>query len=162
MRASVGEVLNLIMAAGFAGAIVSSWEWPKHSRFFVLAIAIPGLLLTVILFVRERWWSGSERRSASPAYADTPLDADVPAGIIHRRMLNVFGWIFFLFGLIWLAGFEIAVPIFTFVYLKFQARESFWVSGLLCGAMIVLIVGVFDLILHVPWPKGALQGWLGL
>ena len=39
-------------------------------------------------------------------------------------------------------------------------------DGLLSGSvavlMVALIVGVFNLILHVFWPQGMLQGWLGL
>lgn len=162
MKPSVGQGLNLFMAALFVSAILSASEWPQHSRAFVMAIAFPGLLLTLVLFVRQRWWSGTEATAASPGLGDTPLDGDVSPEVARRRMVNVFAWIFALFGLIWLVGFEIAVPLFTFVYLRFQARESLLVSGAAAGLMVALIVGVFNLILHVLWPQGMLQGWLGL
>ena len=162
MKPSVGQGLNLFMAGLFVAAILSAAEWPVHSRAFVMAIAFPGLLLTVVLFVRQRWRPGTAATAASPGLGDTPLDADVPPAVARRRMVNVFGWIFALFGLIWLVGFEIAVPLFTLGYLKFQARESLLVSGLVAVLMVALIVGVFNWILHVLWPQGMLQGWLGL
>jgi len=158
----VSVVMNFIMALGFVSAIFSASEWPIHSRAFVLAIAIPGLVLTIVLFIRETLRARSTDGPATPSYADTPLDSDVPVAIMRRRMLNVFAWIFGLFGLIWMVGFEIAVPLFTFSYLRFQARESLLMSALLAGLMIALIVGVFNLILYVLWPKGMLQTWLGL
>ena len=86
----------------------------------------------------------------------------MPPAVVRRRMVNVFAWIFALFALVWLVGFEIAVPLFTFVYLRFQARESLVVSSLAAVLMVALIVGVFNWILHVLWPKGMLQVWLGL
>ena len=162
MKPSVGQGLNLFMAALFVAAILSATEWPVHSRAFVMAIALPGLLLTVVLFVRQRWWPGTEAAAASPGLGDTPLDADLPPVLARRRMVNIFGWIFALFGLIWLVGFEIAVPFFTFGYLRFQAREGLLVSGSAAVVMVALIVGVFNWILHVLWPQGMLQGWLGL
>jgi hypothetical protein len=80
---------------------------------------------------------------------------------MRRRTLNIFGWIFSLFLLIWLLNFKIAVPLFVFFYLKFQARESLLISLVLASVMAALVIGVFGFILHVPWPKGAIQGWLG-
>lgn len=162
MQVSVSVAMNVVMALVFVGAIFSALEWPIHSRAFVLAIAIPGLILTIIHFIRESWRRRSADGPATPSYADTPLDADVPPEIMRKRMVNVFAWIFGLFGLIWMVGFEIAVPLFTFSYLKFQARESLLLSGVIGGFMIVLVIGVFNLILHVLWPKGMLQTWLGL
>lgn len=162
MKPSVGQGLNLFMAALFVSAILSAAEWPVHSRSFVMAIAFPGLLLTIVLFVRQLWRPGTGATAASPGLGDTPLDADVPPAVVRRRMVNVFAWIFALFALVWLVGFEIAVPLFTFVYLRFQARESLVVSSLAAVLMVALIVGVFNWILHVLWPKGMLQVWLGL
>ncbi|MCY4441837.1 MAG: hypothetical protein OXE53_16725 [Deltaproteobacteria bacterium] len=162
MKLGIGDGLSLFMAGLFVCAILSAAEWPVHSRAFVLAMAVPGLALTVVLFVRQRWWQRTAAVDSSPGLGDTPMDADVPPAVARRRMINVFAWIFVLFGLIWLVGFEIAVPLFTFVYLRFQARESLLLSGSVAGVMVALIVGVFNLILHVLWPKGMLQGWLGL
>ena len=161
MKGGISQGLNLCMAGLFISAILSAMQWPVHSRAFVMAIAFPGLLLTVVLFVRQRWRRGTDA-ATSPGLGDTPLDADVPPAVARRRMVNVFAWIFALFALVWLVGFEIAVPLFTFVYLRFQARESLLVSSVAAFLMVALIVGVFNWILHVLWPKGMLQGWLGL
>ena len=160
MKSGISQGLSVFMAGLFVCAILSAAEWPVHSRAFVMAIAFPGLVLTVVLFVRQRWWRSID--ADLPSLGDTPLDADVPPAVARRRMVNVFAWIFALFGMIWLVGFEIAVPLFTFAYLKLQARESLLVSALVALLLVALIVGVFDLILSVLWPKGMLQGWLGL
>ncbi len=151
----------MFMVAVFVFAIVSSQDWPGGSRLFTLAIAIPGLFLTLLHLVREAVRKPMPSDVSYLSYSDTPIDRSISKPVMRSRTLNIFSWIFGLFILIWLVNFKIAVPLFTFFYIKFQARENLLISFLLTGIMIALIIGVFDLILHVPWPKGVIQSWIG-
>lgn len=154
-------LLTMFMVAVFVFAIVSSQDWPGGSRLFTLAIAIPGLFLTLLHLVREAVRKPMPSDVSYLSYSDTPIDRSISKPVMRSRTLNIFSWIFGLFILIWLVNFKIAVPLFTFFYIKFQARENLLISFLLTGIMIALIIGVFDLILHVPWPKGVIQSWIG-
>ena len=73
--------------------------------------------------------------------------------IVIRRAVTTFLWIFGLFTAIGLFGFVLAVPLFVLLYLKFQAGERLWLSIKCAAAMAVLLIGVFDLVLNVPWPE---------
>ena len=81
------------------------------------------------------------------------MDRSVPMAIVIRRAVNTFLWIVGLFLAIGLFGFVVAVPMFVLLYLKLQGGEKLGLS-LKCGAaMALLLIGVFHLVLNVPWPE---------
>jgi len=159
VKLRTGHALTILAGALFAFAIASSQDWPLGTRLFAQSIAVPGLILSVLNFTQEmlRFASG-EPLSAS---FDVPMEKTIPAPVLRYRTLNVFGWILGLFLMIWLINFKFSIPLFTFLYLKFEARERFLSSFLLAGLMIALIIGIFDFVVHVPWPKGLVERWLG-
>jgi hypothetical protein len=55
-----------------------------------------------------------------------------------------------------LLGFSISVPLFVFLYLKLQGKESWILSVVLAAVAWVFVYGLFDQLLHLPFP----QGWL--
>ena len=63
---------------------------------------------------------------------------------------------------IWLLGFNSAVPIATFLYLKIGAHENWLISGLLAVILWVFFFGLFDNFLHLPFPEGLLVEQLGI
>jgi hypothetical protein len=62
------------------------------------------------------------------------------------------------FVAIWLLGFNIAGPLCTFVQLKFGGREKWFIVLIFSAISWLLIYGLFDRILHVPFPTGKLLG----
>jgi len=161
MKFRTDHALTILVGAVFVFAIVWSQDWPGQSRLFTRAIAIPGLLLALFHLVHETIRTPKPSDITFLSYSDIPADRTIPRQVMRRRTLNIFGWIFSLFLLIWLVNFKIAVPLFVFLYLKFQARESLIISFMLAAVMVILIVGVFGFILHVPWPDGVIQDWFG-
>jgi hypothetical protein len=65
-------------------------------------------------------------------------------------------------ALIVLLGFPIAVAVFMLVYLKVQAKEGWLFSIVLTAAVWGAFYGLFDMMLHLPFPAGWLLEWLGL
>ena len=61
-----------------------------------------------------------------------------------------------------LAGFPIAVALVVFLYLKLQGRERWGVSIAFTLAVSAAFYAVFDRLLHLPFPAGLIQGWIGL
>lgn len=70
---------------------------------------------------------------------------------------EVWGWILGFYAAIRIIGFPTAVPLFVFSYAKAYGA-SWFLAGLLAASSWALIYGVFEHILHVPWPEPFLGG----
>ena len=60
------------------------------------------------------------------------------------------------FAAIVLLGLLAAVPLFLFLYLKVQAREGWAMSIGLTAGVFAAFYGLFDALLHLPFPAGVL------
>lgn len=154
-RLNFASLFTLLFFLIFAFGVFTAREWQIQARLFPWAVGIPALVLCVIqlfsdLFIR-RETSGSDE---AIGFMDLPVDRSVPLSIVFSRAVNTFGWVIGLFVTIWLIGFVISVPLFVFLYLVLQAREKLWVGFVYSVVMLAFIIGVFHLILSVPWPEG--------
>jgi hypothetical protein len=93
---------------------------------------------------------------------DFQLSAGVAPALARRRTAAAMGWLAGFLAAIVLLGFPLAVPLFMLLYLKLQGREGWAVSIALTAAVWALFYGLFDKLLHLPFPAGLLQQWLGL
>jgi hypothetical protein len=93
---------------------------------------------------------------------DFQFSQDVPEREALKRSAAGAGWILGFFAAIVLLGFPIAVPLFVFLYLKLQGRESWLFSAVFAGAVWLFFYGLFDQLLHLPFPSGWLLDWSGL
>ncbi len=154
-RASL--ILAIAIAALAGWGIFSALAWPLKAKLFPLVIGIPlfCLALAEILWVTL----GSSRGAAA---ADFKLTQDHPPEVVRRRTLIAVAWIIGFFALILLLGFLIAVPLLVFAYLRIEGKES-WIF---CAAFTLVLwagfYGLFDQLLHLPFPAGWLLEWLGL
>jgi uncharacterized membrane protein YjjB (DUF3815 family) len=71
-------------------------------------------------------------------------------------------WTLGFFFAIWLLGFTVAVPVASFLYFRFAGGEKWSISILLSLMAWVVFYGLFDYLLHLPFPEGALFVWLNL
>jgi len=135
---------------------VTRTEWDDHEwKAKAWVIGIPTLLLCGVqlgleLFRRDRPGNSDDARGMM----DLPVDRSVPVAVVIQRAANTFSWILGLFASISLVGFIISVPLFVLFYLGIQAKESWWVAFLYAGVMLLFLIGVFHLVLHIPWPEG--------
>ncbi len=150
-----GAFFTLFVLAVFAVGVFSAAEWQIQARMFPWVIGIPGLALCVMQLFADFFKRKDEDQSLRGAM-DLPVDRSVPVAVVVKRAVNAFGWVLGLFTAIWIVGFVVAVPLFIFVYLTWQAREKLWLAVTYSLGMLALIVGVFHLILNVPWPEGVL------
>jgi len=136
--------------------IVSAWSWPMKAALFPLVISIPLFLLAAA----EVLWVllGSEMQSAA---SDFKLSDHVPQGVALRRTLLAVGWILGFFAGILLLGFLVAVPVFVFLYLRLQGRQGWVFSAVFTLVVYAFFYGLFDLLLHLPFPAGWLFAWPG-
>jgi len=144
---------GLIMIVSGYGVIAAT-AWPWKAALFPLVIGVPLFALAAA----EALWTllGAEPTS------DEARDFQLSRGEdTLRRTLAAAGWICAFFAAIVLLGFPIAVPLFVFLYLKLQGREGWGISIAMTLGTWAVFYGLFDLLLHLPFPEGWLVAWLG-
>ena len=126
----------------------------ERARLFPLIIGIPGLILASMAFGKELF------TSTRAVTIESDGDEMEPA-VARQRMIAIICWIIGFFGFIWLVGFVVASVVATFAYLKFGSNERWPISFALTGLAWLFFYGLFDYMLHLPFPDGELFIWLG-
>jgi putative tricarboxylic transport membrane protein len=154
-KASLALSVAVMILAGWG--IASAWSWPAKAALFPLVISIPLFLLGAA----EVLWVlfGSAPQAAA---SDFKLAEHLPKDVALRRTAFAVGWIIAFLAAIVLFGFGIAVPLFVFVYLKVQGKAGWIFSAVFTAAVWGFFYGLFDLLLHLPFPDGWIQSSLGL
>ena len=141
-KASLALAIGIMLAAGYAVFAAKGWQW--KAALFPLAIGIPLFFLAAI----ELAW--------------TLAGKEVPEEPAQKSSALPWAWMIAFLALIVLLGFPIAVALFVLVYLKVQGKEGWVFSIVLTAAVWGVFYGLFDLMLHLPFPAGWLLEWLGL
>ena len=154
-RFDFGSLFTLLFFVIFALGVFTARDWQIQARLFPWVVGFPILALCTYqlfkdLFVRQE----ASDEAEALGFMDLPVDRSVPVSVVIQRALNIFGWVLGLFAAIFLFGFVVSVPLFVFVYLTLQAREKLWIATVYAVGMIVFIIGVFHMILSIPWPEG--------
>jgi TctA family transporter len=148
-----GAILTLLFLAIFSFGVLGAAEWEIQARLFPWVIGIPAVVLCLGQLAGDFVGRKKSGEDDTRGMMDLPVDRSVPMAIVVRRAVNTFLWIVGLFLAIGLFGFVVAVPMFVLLYLKLQGGEKLGLS-LKCGAaMALLLIGVFHLVLNVPWPE---------
>ena len=157
MRVKPSLLLSLFIMGLSAWAIFAAMAWPWKAALFPLVIGIPVFCLAGAEFVLALFRSGAEGQAM-----DFQLSEHLPKEVVVRRTLAIFSWILGFFFAILLLGFPIAIPLFVFLYLKFQGREGWLLSLLLTLMAWGFFYGLFERLLHLPFPAGWIQAWMGV
>ena len=152
-RASLALALGVMAVSGYA--VIAAWFWPWKAALFPLAIGIP----LFVLSAAEAAWVlfGKTERSE---VQDFQLTRDVAEREVVRRSATTAAWIVGFFAAIVLFGFPVAVPLFVFLYLKQQADEGWIFSAVFTAAVWAFFYGLFDRLLHLPFPAGWAFTWI--
>jgi hypothetical protein len=147
---------SLILSVGVmlmaAYGVYAATAWPWKAALFPLAIGIPLFCLAAV----EALWAFF---GSSDSQEGTMAPQITPPG---RATWIAAAWMLIFFAAVVLLGFEIAVPLFVFVYLKFQGGEGWTLSIVITAIVAAVFYGLFDTLLHLPFPPGLLLDWLGL
>src|SRR5262245_37046029 len=142
-----------MVLAGYGVVVAIAWPW--KAALFPLVIGIPLFCLAAAEALWTLVGSAPEQGGEAKDF-QLSIGQDTP-----RRTLLAAGWILAFFAAIVLLGFPIAVPLFVFLYLRLQGREGWRVSIVMTAAVWGVFYGLFDLMLHLPFPAGWLFAWLG-
>ena len=164
-RADVPITLGFL-AAG-AWVVFQALDWPFRTSLFPL---MTGSLLVGLSLLKLGWSVGRVR--ASVPVEDQGASADLQAGphadlpellttASRGEWTAAVGWMAGFFLMLWLLGALVTVPLFAVAYLLIVARQSPLLAG--CYALVswMFVYGLFDRVLHIPLPAGALLTRLG-
>lgn len=149
-QASIGLSLVVMLVAGYAVYAATAWPW--KAALFPLAIGVPLFCLAATEFL----WSLFGDAGTEAVEGDPELEGAT------RRILVATGWMVGFLAAIVLLGFPIAVPLFLLLYLRLQGGER-WITSVVITAIVwAVFYGLFDALLHLPFPAGWLLGWPGM
>lgn len=168
-------LFSVLMFSIFAGMVLvaSGYAWPAN--FLPYVIGIPGMALTLMQIVIDirsfhRVQGKVDPRTDFEKYMDEiakhtggrQLDLDIAKERIerivedpsiearsrNRREIVLFGYFFFLLGLVLLFGFWIGTPIFLFLFLRYYAKESLKLSLLVTAGVWGTMYGILVITLE--------------
>ncbi len=151
--------LFFVLLSALAIYIAKDWQVEEVARFPLVAAILLFIFsladLLVILFMPEK------KRETAIDFQPTAGE-EVEPSVAFKRTLGIFGWILSLGFLILFLSFNIALPLFVFLYVKVVGRYG-WFFSLLMGAIAwVFFYGLFDRMLHLPFPNGLILDWVGI
>jgi uncharacterized membrane protein len=147
----------LILVSGYA--IFAASQWSFKTGFFPLAVAIPLLGLALLHFYLELF--GAPERNKGPA-VEAEFSNEVPPEVARRRVITMFSLMAAFILAVYLVGFPLTVPLFVFLFLKFQSEVSWTKSIALTGITWMLFYGLFQWLVRIQFEAGAIQSWVGM
>jgi sterol desaturase/sphingolipid hydroxylase (fatty acid hydroxylase superfamily) len=131
----------------------------ERAALFPMVLGIPCLALALLVFGQELF---HVLRHPSSAADSGETAFSLKPAVVRNRAFGIISWILGFFLAIWLLGFPVAVPIACFLYFWLAGGEKWSTSiplSLLAGG---IFYGLFDYLLHLPFPEGTLLAWLNL
>ena len=160
MKLRPQAVLSIVIAVFFIVFAYQAKDWKLQARLYPWAIGLPMLILAVIQVVLDLKGIGA-KQTASDAPVDVQLAERTDPLLARRRTSNIFSWVSGYLIAVWRLGFSSCVPLIVFLYLKFQSRESWPLTIALTAVAWLVFYGLFDRLLHLPFPDGEIFVWLG-
>jgi hypothetical protein len=158
MRVKGRAIMSLCVAIVAVIVVLMSLKWPFKTALFPIIIGIPVALMAGGEFLM----SLRGQKKAERGGVDFKLSEDVDPQVALQRTVRTFAWIVGFFLLIVFFGFPIAIPLFLFLNLKFQARESWGLTLVLTVLTSVFFYGLFVRLLDIPFYEGWVLRTLGL
>jgi hypothetical protein len=133
-------------------ALFVAKDWPIRASIVILLLGSIGVVLVLVQLVLDlKALRGEGPQPERPTYEVTALEHQGRWG-----SLEIWAWLWGLFAAIHLIGFPIALPLFVFLYAKIYGAR--WATAcILTAGTWGFLYGVFEQVLHVPWPKALLQ-----
>jgi hypothetical protein len=157
LKLSWATLFNLLIIVTLVWALWESRRFNFRAGLFPWAIGFPLLGLVIVQLIKEL------KAKVGRAGEDKAGEgSEVSSSVANRRTVGIFAWIAGYFVAIWLFGFFVGVALCTFAQLKIGAREKWSLSFLLTALTWAFTYGLFDHVLHIPFPEGYVFLWLNL
>jgi TctA family transporter len=150
-------IFALLIVLALVWALWESRRFNFRAGLFPWAIGFPLLGLVIAQSFKELW--GKVSRAGKDI---TGEESEIPSSVANRRTRDIFLWIAGYFVAIWLFGFSVGVTLCTFAQLRMGAREKWSLSLILTALTWAFTYGLFDHVLHIPFPEGYVSQWLNV
>jgi hypothetical protein len=158
LRFQMRTVLTIFFIVVFAYVVFESQDMPEQARMYPYTISIIALVLLAWQLFREILPSQAVELRETGADMDFTEEEATPEG--KKRTLELFIWVYG-FGLaLWLLGFFVAIPVMVFAYLV-RHREGRIVTIAMPTVAGAATWGLFNNLLHLPFPPGVIFEMLG-
>jgi hypothetical protein len=167
----------LILLIFVAAVVLAAFSYPPRARLVPLVIGLPTLAMLIYALIGEQFLprliSRFEVSIADFTPGGTngipeekirkPVDGKAiglaeekaaPAGAEWKRTASILGWMVAFIAAIIFLGYLVSIPLFSLVFLKFQARASWLVAFLFTGTLFAFIYALFGMF----FPAGLFQG----
>jgi TctA family transporter len=135
-----------------AGALWESTDFDFHSGLFPWTL--DAVLMLLALFQLGTELLGLKKRGRETDAGQLP--AELTQAQVYSRTAKICAWNIGYCVAVWLFGFSLSIALITFLYLKLDARENWGLSVILTSAAWIFFYGLFDYLLHIPFPPGLL------
>ena len=149
----------------FFAVILMSLTYGEKARLVPLLISISGAVLTLFVLIGEKYPDLIKRFDFSltqfVAEEKENGTGHAQAGEIPLRgILTFLAWVMWAAVLIFFIGFQFAIPLYVFSFLKIFGRLT-WLRSIITAVMAsCLLYGLFEIALKVSLFKGILFGEL--
>ncbi|MFM1814321.1 MAG: hypothetical protein RLZ98_1016 [Pseudomonadota bacterium] len=152
------SLLTLAFIGFFAYVAYETWNMELQARLFPLGVSFVALAFLLGLLISEMRPSG--RADDNDTGMDLAFSEEESSVEGRWRTAEMFAWIYGFAAMLYLLGFFIAIPLTVFLYLVRQ-REKLALILLLPLATGLSVWWLFDYLITVPFPPGAIFEWLG-
>lgn len=168
------SIITVMVFAIFSYVYSFGLNLSSQAGLFPLMIGLAGMLLSGGQLVREfrqslkdlqHLRSGAatlvKKAKDTTGAVDFEISEEEETRLGKLRALEQFGWLFGMFGGLYLLGFYITLPLMVVLY-TLRYREKLWLTLALGSGIWFVVWAVFSNLLNLPFPKGILIVLLGL
>ncbi len=156
---SASNIVGAILLAYFVYVVIGSFEFSPLPGLFPMVVGVVGIIVIVVHFVAKAIRESEKIPAGTGANAPGAVDFEITEDETSREGIRItieqLAWVFGLFLSLWAFGFYLSVPVFVFAYLK-RNGESWRLSLILATVMAVVVRGLFNELLNLPFPQGVL------
>lgn len=148
-----GLLFTLFVGAVMASALWIARDWPIRASIGVYALGGIGVVLAI-------WQIVLDAKRAEGPQARSQFELPTAEAESRWGTVEIWSWIIGFYLLIVTVGFPIAVPLFVLAYSKCYGAS--WRLGVALSSIAWgFVYGVFEKILHVPWPTPLISSLFG-
>jgi hypothetical protein len=156
----------------FVVMLAASASWPFEAKIIptivgTVAVIACGLSLANDIFSKQHGEDGVGLDDKAKAVVSQKIHMDIasktghlPGGTILIRGFLFFGWMVAFLCSMAIIGLIPTVPVFVIAYMRLEGPEKWRHAIVMAVIMTMLIYGVFDRLLALPWPPTLLGEWL--
>jgi len=158
-RPVFSALLPAVLLCLFGAMLSQAVTWPPYARIVPLIVGVGAVVFCAASLLTELCKRERTLTSGESAGIAATGHMDIASNLSHLSGRQVLGRgaVFFLYlvgfmASMWLIGLIPTVPIFIAVLMRVEGREKWRIIAPMCLVMTLLIYGVFDQLLEVPWP----------